>query len=213
MDERRIELTTSDGTRLVGRLAIPPKPSLGAVLCHPHPLYGGTMENLLVTRSATALQEAGVATVRFNFRGAGGSSGTHDRGTGELLDVAAALDALHDAMPAGVPLAITGYSFGSWVGLRAGTEDARVARMVGIAPPVSMAPFSFLARSRIPVLLIVGERDELGSPAQVRDAVGADNQAVRLEVIPGADHFFPGRSPEVARYVARFLAGPLPGPA
>ena len=212
VDERPAELATSDGERLVGRLSMPDRPVAGVVLCHPHPLYGGSMDNLLITTTQSAVRDGGAATLRFNFRSVGGSTGTHGGGTGELLDVAAALDFLDNELrssrqPGGpdIPLAIVGYSFGTWVGLRAGLNDLRVGQMVGIAPTVRLVPFDFLKESRAPVLLIAGDRDEYGPVTEVRAVASRAGFHVTVAPISGADHFFVGRSTTIARRVASFL--------
>src|SRR6201996_4322784 len=100
-------------------------PPMAAVVCHPHPLFGGTMHNKVVYQTAKSLDALGIPVLRFNFRGAGMSAGTHDRGRGEQGDVTAGLDFLTKEFP-GAPLLLAGFSFGSWVGLRVGCEDGRV---------------------------------------------------------------------------------------
>ncbi len=103
------------------------EPDFVALVCHPHPLYGGTMHNKVVYQAAKALHQRGAAVLRFNFRGAGQSEGAHDRGIGEQADVRTALDYLSAEFP-GKPIVLAGFSFGSWVGLRVGCEDARVTQ-------------------------------------------------------------------------------------
>src|SRR5437868_4320456 len=114
-------------TRASGEDSAPP---LAAVFCHPHPLFGGTMHNKVVYQAAKALHEFGVAVLRFNFRGVGESAGGHDNGRGEVDDVIAAVDYVEAEFP-GVPLLVAGFSFGAWVGLRAGCADTRVSELVG----------------------------------------------------------------------------------
>ena len=108
------------------------KPPLAALVCHPHPLFGGTMHNKVVYQAAKSLDQFGLPVLRFNFRGAGMSAGAFDQGRGELDDVRAALDFLTDAFP-GLPVLLAGFSFGSWVGLQVGCEDSRVAELIGRA--------------------------------------------------------------------------------
>src|SRR5271166_4366784 len=117
--------------------------TLAAVFCHPHPLFGGTLHNKVVYQAAKSLDALGVPVLRFNFRGAGLSAGTHDRGRGEAGDVRAALDFLAAEFTR-VPLLLAGFSFGSWVGMRVGCEDQRVTHLIGLGIPVNNTDFSFL---------------------------------------------------------------------
>src|ERR1700704_6373883 len=111
------------------------QPPLAAAVCHPHPLFGGTMHNKVVYQTAKTLHRFGLPVLRFNFRGVGLSEGRHDKGRGEVEDVAAALDFLTGKYP-DVPLLLAGFSFGSWVGLRAGCSDSRVMELIGLGLPV-----------------------------------------------------------------------------
>src|ERR1700704_4869257 len=111
------------------------RPPLAAVVCHPHPLFGGTMHNKVVYQTAKTLHRFGLPVLRFNFRGVGLSDGAYDKGRGEVEDVAAALDFLTGKYP-DVPLLLAGFSFGSWVGLRAGCSDSRVMELIGLGLPV-----------------------------------------------------------------------------
>jgi alpha/beta superfamily hydrolase len=174
-----------------------------AVLCHSHPQRGGSMYDGVLHRVACALHAAGVSTLRFNFRGAGGSDGEFDAGVGEVDDVRAALD--HAARDH-AELAVVGFSFGAFVGLRAGAGDPRVTRLVGLATPVGGFDFSYLHSRDRPLLLIHGERDEWGHLADV--ATLASLSRARLHVVPGADHFFRGRLDAVAAATVEFLAAP-----
>ena len=167
-----------------------------ALVLHPHPLHGGTMHNKVVFRTARGLEDAGVASLRVNFRGVGHSTGEHTgaRG-GEQEDARVALDFLTGKMP-GLPVFLAGFSFGARVGLEVGTRDARVRFLVGVGTPVSIPEreydFSVLDQCRKPLLLVHGERDEFGSVADLR-ALAARLPAEarpRVEVIPGAGHFF-----------------------
>lgn len=162
-----------------------------ALVCHPHPLYGGTMHSRVTFHLARALLEAGFATLRFNFRGAGGSSGSHDEGRGELDDARAALDHLASLHP-GEPLQVAGHSFGAWIGLRLGAVDGRIGRMAGAGVPVRHYDFAFLAAARRPTLLVQGEMDRFGSGEEVAALAATLGPHVRAAVVPGADHFFQG---------------------
>ena len=164
-----------------------------ALVLHPHPLGGGTMHNKVVFRAAAALNDAGLTTLRINFRGVGKSTGEHDDGRGEQDDVRAGLDYLSQQYP-GERITVCGFSFGSRVGLDVGIHDPRVAFLIGIGTPLKMYDFSFLARCRKPLLLVHGEHDEYGNVERLRK-LAADLEKdtnVRLVVIPGAGHFFDG---------------------
>jgi len=178
-----------------------------AVVCHPHPLFGGTMHNKVVFRTAEAFQHAGFATLRFNFRGVGGSPGTHDDGRGEQDDARAALDYLTGLYP-GVPVALSGFSFGGGVCLSYGPTDPRVRLLWAVAPGVGRRDFSHLALCDVPKGVVQGMADEL-CPLEDLEAAypsWADPKAKYL--IHGADHFFVGRLPEMQAALASFLESP-----
>jgi alpha/beta superfamily hydrolase len=124
-------------------------PRFAAVVCHPHPLFGGTLHNKVVYQAAKALDSRGGAVLRFNFRGTGLSEGAHDRGRGERDDVHAAVEFLAGRFSQ-MPLVVAGFSFGCWVGLRVGCEDARVERVIGIGAPVNDCDFSYLEKCSKP---------------------------------------------------------------
>jgi hypothetical protein len=180
-----------------GLLWVParPNPPVAAVVCHPHPLFGGTMHNKVVYQIARTLDRLGIPVLRFNFRGVGLSGGRHDRGRGEQGDVRAALDYLAAQVP-DVPLLVSGFSFGCWVGLRVGCEDSRVKELIGLGAPVNNTNLGYLATCKKPRLLVQGENDEYGSPARLDQLVQsfpADVLAIaRVVIVPGADHFFAG---------------------
>jgi hypothetical protein len=177
-----------------------------ALVLHPHPLHGGTMHNKVVFRAARALNEAGLVSLRINFRGVGGSSGTHDHARGEQEDARVALDYLAGQYP-DAPLLLAGFSFGARVGLEAGIRDERVRALVGIGTPVSIPErgydFSFLGECRKPVLFVHGERDEYGDVARLRTLaaqVPAEAHA-RVRIIPDAGHFFDDQLDELSRAI------------
>lgn len=190
---------------LAGLLWMPPStPAVGVVLCHPHPLYGGNMHNNIVSALAEAFQQAGMMTLRFNFRGVGQSGGTHGEGQAEVEDVRAAVSYLLRRQ-AVASVVVAGYSFGSMVGLRAGLADARVHTLIGVALPVGMRDASFLTTAQKPVLLISGDRDAI-SPLPVLQALAAKLTAPKqLVTVSGADHFFAGREREVAQAAVAFV--------
>jgi alpha/beta superfamily hydrolase len=174
-----------------------------AVFAHPHPLDGGTMHNKVVYRAVQALGRAGYATLRFNFRGAGASGGTHDHGRGEVDDVGAAIgEALRRGRP---PLLVGGFSFGSAVTLRAIDGDPRVAAYVGIGLPLGSVSGRDLPRPRVPALFITGEKDPYGPPALLEEFAGGSAQSA-IVIVPGADHFLAGRLEEMQVAITRFVA-------
>jgi hypothetical protein len=187
-------------------------PRGGALVLHPHPLHGGTMHNKVVFRTARGLEDAGLASLRVNFRGVGHSTGEHTgaRG-GEQEDARLALDLLAEKCPSR-PLFLAGFSFGARVGLEVGARDPRVGYLVGVGTPVSIPEreydFSFLTECRKPLLLVHGDRDEFGAVPDLR-ALAARLPAeaqVRVEVIQGAGHFFDDQLEELRRVVAAWAA-------
>lgn len=178
--------------RLEAILKEPPARIRGvALVLHPHPLGGGTMHNKVVFRAAAALNEAGLVTLRINFRGVGRSTGTHDEGRGERDDVRAALDYLAGNYP-GKAITLAGFSFGARVGLEVGITDARVVRLISIGAPLDKYDFSFLDACRKPILFVHGERDEFGQVARLRELAAkvGESALAQLTVIAGANHFF-----------------------
>jgi uncharacterized protein len=165
-----------------------------AVICHPHPLYGGTMDNKVVTTVARALQEAGMPTLRFNFRGVGASAGEFDHGVGETED-ADAVASWGAARWPGRSLVIAGFSFGGYVALRLAQQ--RLPRcLITIAPAVQ----GFAASTAVPHcpwLVVQGDADELVDPSMVIDWVNTLDPKPRLLVLPGVGHFFHGRLREL----------------
>ncbi len=175
-----------------------------AVVCHPHPLHGGTMHNKAVYRTAQALNEAGFHTLRFNFRGVGASTGSYGEGIEEIDDVRAALDWFTEAFP-GLPILVAGFSFGSMVGLRAGVDDDRVTALLGLGLPVALYEFEFLNHAGKPVHVIQGEHDEFGGGAEVQGVIDELGQGITLERIPEAGHFFHDHFDELKEAVRRYV--------
>src|SRR6266403_2179796 len=130
-----------------------------ALVLHPHPLGGGTMHNKVVFRAAAALNDAGLVTLRINFRGVGQSTGSYDEGRGERDDARAGLDYLAENYP-GEEITLCGFSFGARVGLEVGVADERVAQLISIGTPVDKYDFSFLKECRKPILFVQGDGDE-----------------------------------------------------
>jgi alpha/beta superfamily hydrolase len=172
------------------------------------------MHNKVVFRAARALNEAGAVTLRFNFRGVGSSTGTHDHARGEQDDARAGLDYLAATYPQ-LPIIIAGFSFGARVGLEVGVKDERVAALIGIGTPVNMPErgydFSFLRDCRKPLLLVHGEHDEFGDVSALR-ALAAQVPAearVHVHVIPAAGHFFDGQLDELNRVIREWTSATL----
>jgi alpha/beta superfamily hydrolase len=180
-----------------------------ALVCHPHPMFGGTMHNKVVYRAAKSALLSGLPTLRFNFRGAGNSVGEHTGGEGERDDVRAALDYLGAHFP-GLPVCLMGFSFGAWVGLAVGATDPRVSTLVGLGVPVNMSDFSFLHGVSKPKLILQGTRDQYGSVAQVTELYASLAEPKQIHWVEGADHFFAGKLDEVQEVLLKFLA-PISG--
>jgi uncharacterized protein len=186
-------------------------PRMAAVACHPHPLFGGTMHNKVVYQAAKSLDALGLAVLRFNFRGTGKSEGKHDRGEGERGDVRAALDFLAAGFPK-VPLLVAGFSFGCWVGLRAGCEDARVTSLIGLGAPVNNADFSYLAKCEKPKLFVHGENDQFGDAGKLKSMVASLPGESKVVVVEAADHFFVGKLDQVDAAIAEWMSERISGP-
>jgi len=183
-----------------------------ALVLHPHPLGGGTMHNKVVFRAAAALNDAGFTTLRINFRGVGQSSGTHDFGKGELDDVRAALDYLSLQYPAQSTI-VCGFSFGARMGLEVGSTDDRVKFLISIGTPLNKYGFDFLEDCRKPLLFVHGENDEFGNVQELRVLAERLRQhsAIKLVVIPGADHFFEGHLDELKSAITDWVTEQFKG--
>ncbi len=181
-----------------------PDPKFVAVVCHPHPLFGGTMHNKVVFQTAKALHQHGAAVLRFNFRGVEQSEGVHDRGQGEQDDVRSAIDYLANEF-SGRPILVAGFSFGSSVGLRVGCGDRRVAQVIGLGLPVDNLDMSFLRACEKPKLLIQGGNDQFGARASIEALFATLPEPKRLVIVEGADHFFTGQLDEVGPAIDAWL--------
>jgi hypothetical protein len=179
-------------------------PRMAAVVCHPHPLHGGTLHNKVVYQVAKTLHRLGLPVLRFNFRGAGMSEGKHDKGRGEGDDVRAAIDFLAETLP-GVPILLAGFSFGAAVGLRVGCGDARVTELVGLGLAADNSDFAFLKTCSKPTLFVQGAQDQYGSLENVRKLVETLSEPRRLVVVEDADHFFAGKLEHVEGAVVEWM--------
>lgn len=178
-----------------------------AVCCHPHPLYGGTMQNKVVHTLARAAQDQRVVSLRFNFRGVGGSTGAHDDGAGESDDAAAVADWAKRTLGA-TRLWSLGFSFGGFVAYRLATSrDAAV--LVTVAPPVRRFDFTTLAVPRCPWLVVQGDKDDLVDHEAVVAWTRTVDPPPLVRILPGAEHFFHGRLTLLRSLVGEWLAARL----
>lgn len=179
-----------------------------ALVCHPHPVFGGTMHNKVVFHAMKALNSFGFPVLRFNFRGTGLSQGEHDHGRGEIDDVRAALEWLDHEFH--LPLIFAGFSFGAAVGLNAACADNRVQALIGLGTPVAPVDdrsyeFDFLRSCDKPKLFVSGSRDQFGPRALLERLVSFVHDPKKLVVIESADHFFEGRLREMREAVEAWI--------
>ena len=181
-DARKLEITGPAG-KLQASLSSPGRPHLQVVVAHPHPLDGGSMDNLVVLQTALAFSKRGAETLRFNFRGVGESDGRHSEGRGEVDDLQAALRGLPQ-QTADLPGVLAGYSFGSAMALALLTRDEPPARPLNalllLAPPMTHYEFSALEDCQIPVAVIYGENDDLTPLRMVRSSLGSRDPEITL---------------------------------
>jgi alpha/beta superfamily hydrolase len=190
-----------DGASLCADLARVDAPNGAVVLAHPHPLYGGNRFNPIIDALFTTLPEAGFSTIRFDFRGVDSSTGEHDNGDSERLDIVAAIDLLELAHP-DAPVWLVGYSFGSIVALN--VVDPRVSGWVAIAPPLVRAGRCLADRDHRGKLVFVAEQDQFSPPEATLEIV-SEWTATELRVIASTDHFLGGIVSALAREVTIHL--------
>jgi alpha/beta superfamily hydrolase len=184
-----------------------------AVVCHPHPLFGGTLHNKVVFHAMKALNSFGFPVLRFNFRGTGLSQGEHDHGVGEVDDVHTALDWLDTEFH--LPIIFAGFSFGAAVGLRAACTDSRVRATIGLGVPVAPVAadteeprdytYEFLQTCTKPKLFVSGARDQFGPRAKLEAMVASLPDPKKLVLIEGGDHFFEGRLREMRETIEAWV--------
>lgn len=181
--------------------------SFAALICHPHPLYGGTIHNKVVYHAMKALHGLGLPCLRFNFRGAGLSEGRHDNGNGEVDDVRAALDWLDRELHR--PILFCGFSFGAATGLRASCPDPRVIATISLGTPVEVDDrlyrYSFLADCRKPKLFVSGTRDEFGPRKKLEEVYATVAPPKTIVWVEGAEHFFQGKLPELQQTLSDWV--------
>lgn len=179
-----------------------------ALVCHPHPLGGGTMHNKVVFRAAAGLVDAGLTTLRFNYRGVGASSGTHDGVKGGREDVTDALDYLAENYPQ-QPITLAGFSFGSRTGMEVGRDDERVCRLISIGTPVDKyRDYEFLIGTTKPILFVHGDSDQFGSVENVQKLVDEVVKTANAKLIVYEDcgHFFDDHLNELRAAVAEWTS-------
>lgn len=188
MMEEQVTIPCGD-ISLEGRLD-PMEDEKGVVIAHPHPLYGGDMDNPVVTVIKNAYLSRGYSTLRFNFRGVGASQGAHDNGIGEQADLHAGIAFLKAAGIRHIDLA--GYSFGAWVIARISPSPDEINRVLLVSPPVTRMDFSGVSHPQLSACLITGSRDDIAPPDAIETLLDLFGNAARLITIRGADHFFSG---------------------
>jgi len=166
--------------------------AITAVVCHPHPLYGGTLHNKVVHRVASTFHALGAAVLRFNFRGVGKSAGRHDYGVGELDDARTAWEFMHTRWP-NARRWLAGFSFGSWIAARLAAERDDVGQLLLVAPPVESSPFDVLHKSPVPKGVIQGTADDVCSLPRLMSEFPHWAEPKRLVMVEGAGHFFDRR--------------------
>jgi len=198
---RKLSLPVVDGPVLEAEVHLPAGARAAVVLCHPHPQHGGSMRSIVTSELFRILPTSRIAVLRFNFRGVEGSTGTHDEGRGERLDIETAIDALDSLVPE-LPLFVSGWSFGGDTSLT--VLDPRIRAWLPCAPPLRIVPLEEISAAAgadpRPKVLIVGEHDQFRPPNAAREATAGWTET-HVVAVPGADHFFVGRTDRVAEIV------------
>ncbi|MEG8017661.1 alpha/beta hydrolase [Sphingomonas sp. LR55] len=196
--------------RLEGRFAPGPRPRAPvAMILHPHPSAGGTMNNAIVQQLYKTFQRRGFATLRFNFRGVGKSQGVFDNGVGELSDAASALDWVQSFHPEAQTTWIAGVSFGAWIGMQLLMRRPEIRGFISVAPPANLYDFTFLAPCPSSGIIIQGEADEVATPGATQKLVDKlrtqKHITIHHDTIPKANHFFEHEMPELMGSVDKYL--------
>jgi len=209
MNEEQIMFSSGELT-LEGMMAKPGTSTVqrGAVVCHPHPLYGGSMHNNVVEAVLQAMWRLGWATLRFNFRGVGQSEGEHGGGAGEADDAVAAVHFLAEKLAIGSEnIVLAGYSFGAMAAMNAAPKLADLGGLMLIALPLRMTEGEALKRIGAPIVLAAGDHDNYCPPAQLQAMERGLGSRAQLKIINGADHFFGGYEGELSDAVESMLRG------
>ena len=175
----------------------------GVVVTHPHPLYGGSMDNTVVESMVRAYGKKGYATLRFNFRGVGRSQGRYDNGKGEQEDVRAAVAYLVQSGITSIDLA--GYSFGAWINAKCIERLSPVKRMVMVSPPVNFMDFSFLNHCPGIRLVITGSEDDIAPPGMIEQMLPLWNPDAAFSIVKGTDHFYGGKTHEIETMIGAMI--------
>ena len=192
-----------DGVNPAGAPPAPPRAAV--VFGHPHPQQGGTMHTKAVFQASKGLVRIGCVVLRFNFRGVGGSPGAFDEGRGEMEDYKAALDLVASRFP-NTPLWAAGFSFGSWIALETGADDARVGALIGVAPPLTRGySFARVLETTKPKFLIQGDMDELCPLKDLWAFYAKLKEPKEIVTISGASHLFDGRTQELGEAIEDLL--------
>lgn len=198
--------------KLQGYYYIPDKQGTfpSVIICHPHSLYGGSMDNIIVKRLAGTLTSNNVVSLIFNFRGVGQSQGNFDNGIGEQNDIAAAIDWLL-LQPAvdNNRIGLAGYSFGGWVSIPVACHDSRIKMLALISPVITDDTIEILAGCSKPKLFIVGSNDDVTMPTTIEMAYNSAAEPKQYKLIPQADHFWNGYTNEAVNSAAAFLTSGL----
>lgn len=206
MNQRQISPVAGPVGTLDVWVEVPESTPVGvAVICHPHPLHGGSMDNKVLWSLAGAAQECGQVAVRFNFRGVGGSEGRYDEGVGETEDARAVLAWAQQRWPR-LPVVLMGFSFGAAVALRL-AADVPVQALVTVAPPLSYFDEAAMPQPDCPWLLLHGDADEVVPWADTQQRLDRIAAAPDVQCFPGVGHFFHGQLPGLRNCVARWLQG------
>jgi alpha/beta superfamily hydrolase len=209
MSEQSLLITVDHHIELEASL-VPGTYSQAAVICHPHPLYGGRMDNNVVLAVQAVFQKHGWSTARFNFRGVGESSGEYAEGIGEREDLKAVCSFLRDQPEKPHTLCVVGYSFGAWVTLGAIQEGLDVDRLVLVSPPLDFMPFNDLRLPPVQCLITLGERDDFcrvaSLQAWLKEQAGTSLN-LRVATFPGVDHFYWGKEGLLQAEIEAFLLG------
>jgi len=205
--ERPETIVAASGPALEATLTLPAGASAGVVVCHPHPLHGGDMDSPVVLAISRACAAAGLAALRFNFRGVGASDGAWDEGRGEQDDVRAALDHLQARLPATGRLALAGYSFGAMMAAAVAGAGRPLAGLALVAPPLGMRPWQPPTTLAVagPLLLVAGDADQY-CPAGALTALGQALPKPTITILDGVDHFFFGGLDRLASAVSGWVA-------
>jgi alpha/beta superfamily hydrolase len=183
-----------------------------ALVCHPHPLYGGTMHNKVVYHAAKALNSFGLPVLRFNFRGTGLSEGSHDEGRGERDDIRTAIDWLESEYSR--PVIFTGFSFGAATGLKTCCTDPRVPGLISLGTPFAVQErlytYSYLSDCSKPKLMVSGDHDQFAPSANLRELFRLAAEPKELVLVEGADHFFEGKLPKMREAILEWLPRHFP---